>query len=80
MVVVGGAGGGIQDRGLCRPAAMLTPVPSAVPERRLRGTPGGTGGQPPLAPQEEQLAHDPAQGQLRSARAAGLPAQAQPPA
>lgn len=60
--------------------ANLTLVAPTVPERRLRSTPGGTGGQPPLSPQEEQLAHDPAQGQLWAARAARISAQAQPPA
>lgn len=60
--------------------ANLTLVASTVPERRLRSTPRGPGGQPPLSPQEEQLAHDPAQGQLWAARAAGISAQAQPPA
>uniref|UniRef100_A0A2K6BKB5 PITPNM family member 3 n=1 Tax=Macaca nemestrina TaxID=9545 RepID=A0A2K6BKB5_MACNE len=56
------------------------PNPVPVPERGLRCTPGRAGGQPPLTPKEEQLAHDPAQGQLRAARTAGVPAEAQPPA
>lgn len=73
-----GAGGG----GGRRPPAPadLTPVPSAVPKRGLRSALGSAGGRPPLAPEKEQLAHDPTQGQLRPPRAARVPAEAQPPA
>ena len=68
-VGAGGGGGRRPDQGPPAPAD-LTPVLSAVPERGLRGALGGAGGRPPLAPQKEQLAHDPTQGQLRPPRAA----------
>uniref|UniRef100_G1SIE4 Membrane-associated phosphatidylinositol transfer protein 3 n=1 Tax=Oryctolagus cuniculus TaxID=9986 RepID=G1SIE4_RABIT len=64
----------------CGPAYQEVPDPVPVPERGLCRAPGGTGGRTPLARQEEQHADGAAEGQLRPARAARVPAEAHAPA